>query len=497
MLAGDFSGCGFASIKDPSSTTGATFQNNQIPVSQFSQQALAIVKLLPAATGPCGQLTFGPVTRTNEYQILGRTDYQINARQTLFGRYMATAYLLPPAYQFSKNLLDSTQGGLDDLAQTVTIGHTYLVTPTIVNSVRAAMNRVGVHRYNNDYFSPCDIGVKFTCFVPHQTVVTVSGGPTIGVGTAIQASFIPEYFTLSDDVNVIRGSHQLGFGFLGYKYQHSQKANVFSAASFGFNGNATGLGMADFLLGKDDTLTQGTPNTVFTTKWYYGLYMQDTWKITRKLTANLGLRWEPFLPQRLNNGAVYNFSWDRFNRGIHSTVFKNAPAGLLYAGDPGFSGMTGIENRYNGFAPRLGLAFDPKGDGKTSLRASFGISYDFPNLMIQSTPATAPPFGNTVSPTGPLNFADPWSTVAGGDPFTMPFGPNSPFVKFGSFVAMQPDAKATTVYSWNLSVQHQFGTSWLVSAIYMGTETAHLWVSEQLNPAVPANHPSARARREW
>jgi hypothetical protein len=424
------------------------------------------------------------VTKENQYQVLGRVDYQINSRQMLFGRYMATAYQLPTAFAFSKNILDTVQGGLDDLAQSATIGHTFLITPTTVNTFRAAANRIGVHRYNDDYFSACDIGVKFTCFVPHQTVVTVTGGPAIGVGTAIQASFIPSYYTVSDDVSLVRGSHQLSFGFSGFKYQHSQKANVFSSASFGFTGIASGLGMSDFLLGRLGSLTQGTPNTTFTYKWYYGLYAQDTWKISRRLTANLGVRWEPFLPQGITNGAVYNFSFDRFNQGVHSTVFTKAPAGLLYAGDSGFTDKSGVQSRYNQFAPRVGLAFDPKGDGKTSIRAAFGMSYDFPNVMIMSTPTTAPPFGNTVQPPGPLNFADPWSTVAGGNPFTTPFGPNSPFVQFGSFVAMQPDAKATTVYSWNLALQHQFGTSWLVSATYLGTETAHLWVSEQLNPAV-------------
>jgi hypothetical protein len=482
MLAGDFSGCGFNQLKDP--VTGAKFTGNQIDPTKFTSQALAIVKMLPAAVGPCGQVPYGPVTKINEYQMLGRSDYQINSKQSLFGRYLVSSYQLPPAYAFSKNILDTVQGGLDDLSQSATIGHTYLITPNVVNAVRVALNRVGVHRYNDDYFSACDINVKFTCFVPHQTVVNVSAGPAIGVGTAIQASFIPTYYTLSDDVSVVRGAHQFGFGFSGYKYQHSQKANVFSSAAFGFNGVASGSGMSDFLLGQLDTLTQGTPNTTFTYKWYYGLYAQDAWKVSRRFTANLGLRWEPFLPQGITNGAVYNFSWDRFNKGIHSTVFKNAPAGLLYAGDPGFNGKTGVQNRYDQFGPRLGLAFDPKGDGKTSIRASFGISYDFPNIMIMSTPTTAPPFGNTVQPAGPLNFANPWGTVAGGDPFTLPFGPNSPFVRFGSFVAQQPDAKATTVYTWNFSLQHQFGATWLVSASYLGTETAHLWVSEQANPAV-------------
>ena len=221
MLAGDFSGCNFRQLRDP--VTGANYPNNQIPVSQFSLQALAIVKKLPAAVGPCGQVSFGPVTKINESQVLGRADYTINQKQTLFGRYMATTYLLPPAFSLSQNILDTVQGGLDNLAQSAAIGHTYVLTPTTVNTFRVAANRVAVHRYNDDYFSGCDIGVKIYCFVPHQTVLTVSGGPNVGVGTAIEASFIPTYYTLSDDVSMVRGSHQFGFGFSAFKYQSKGK----------------------------------------------------------------------------------------------------------------------------------------------------------------------------------------------------------------------------------------------------------------------------------
>ncbi|HTR39007.1 MAG TPA: carboxypeptidase regulatory-like domain-containing protein [Bryobacteraceae bacterium] len=481
MLQGNFSGCGFPQLKDPS--TGAPFPGNQIPASMFSAQSLAIVKQLPTSTDPCGKVPYGPVTKTNEYQVLGRVDYQISERQTLFGRYMASAYYLPPAYAFSKNILDTVQGGLDDLAQTAAVGHTFLFSPTSINTFSFAANRVAVHRFNDDYFSACDLGVAFTCFVPHQTVVNVTGGPSIGIGTAIQASFIPMYYTLADDVSLVRGSHQIKFGYSGFKYQHSQLANVFSAGTFGFTGLASGAGMSDFLLGELGSLTQGTPNSTFTYKWYHSLYLQDTWKISSRLTANLGIRWEPFLPQGINNGAVYNFNWANFYQGIHSTVFSKAPAGLVYAGDPGFQGKTGVGNRWGQFGPRVGIAFDPRGDGKTVIRASGGIFYDFPNIQIMSTPTTAPPFGNTVQPPGPLNFANPWATVAGGNPFTTPFGPNSPFVNFGSFMAQQPDAKGTTVYTWNLAVQRQVA-SWLLSVTYLGTQTRHLWVSEQLNPAI-------------
>jgi hypothetical protein len=492
MLAGDFSGCSTfpATIKDP---LGGVFPNKQIPVSRFSQPSLNIVKYLPTSTDPCGRVSFGPITQINQYQVLGRMDYQISDKQSIFGRYMATTYYQPSSYGLSKDILDTAQGGLDDLAQTWAIGHTYLFSPTVINTFRASYNRVAVFRFSDNYFDACDIGVQFTCYVPHQTVVTVTGGFNIGAGTNIYASFVPTTYTFGDDVSMVRGSHQLTFGASAFHYQHSQKANVYSSATFSFTGlpTATGLGMSDFLLGQVGSMTQGLPNTVFTTKIGYGLYGQDTWKVSRRLTVNLGLRWEPFFPQRLNNGAVYTFDWNRFSAGIHSTVFPKAPAGLLYAGDPGFAGLTGVHNRYDMFAPRVGLALDPKGDGKTSIRASFGISYDFPNIQIMSTPATAPPFGNAlIGIPGPLPFANPWSAYPGGNPFPSPTGPTAPFIQFGSFVAQQPDAKATTVYTWNFAVQRQV-KDWLFSATYLGTQTAHLWVSFQLNPAqiVPSSFP--------
>src|SRR5215831_2121404 len=481
MLQGDFSGCNFAQLRDP--FTGVNYANNQIPPTQFSPQALAVVKFLPQATGPCGQVAFGPITRTNEHQFIGRADYTINPKQTLFGRYMATTYLLPPAYALSNNVLDTVQGALDDLHQSVSVGHTYLISSTTVNTLRLGANRVAVHRYNNDYFSGCDIGVNVYCYIPHQTVVTVTNQFTIGNGTSVQASFYPQYYTLSDDVSMIRGAHQFGFGYFSFKYQQSQNSNVFSTINFTFNGTYSGTALSDFLLGRMSGMTTSAPSDVPTHKWYHGLYAQDTWKVARRLTANLGVRWEPFLAEAMNNGAIYNFSFEKFRQGVRSTVYKNAPAGLSYPGDPGFQDASGVKPRFNQFAPRIGMAFDPTGDGSTSIRASFGISYDFPNQQLMSVAATAPPFGNTVQPTGPLSFTDPWAGFPGGNPFPTVSDANAKFVPFGSFAAQQPDAKAPTIYQWNLSVQRQIGKDWLVSATYMGTETAHMWISIPLNPS--------------
>ena len=468
-------------------TLAAPYVNNVLPASLISPQALAIAKMLPApnsSSDPCGKVTYGAVTQINQHQVLGRVDYQISQKQSLFGRYMATTYVQPPAFSLTENILASTQGGLNDLAQSATIGHTYLITNNTVNAFRVAFNRVGVHRDNNDYFSGCDIGVNLYCYIPHQTVVNVTGGPAIGIATAISASFIPTTYTIADDVSWVHGAHQFAFGGTAFRYRSSSNANVYSAGSFGFTGAATGAGLADFVAGQLDTFTQGVPNTLFVTKWYVGLYGQDTWKLSPHLTATMGLRWEPFLPQDVNNGAIYSFSLSRLEQGIKSTVFQQAPPGLLYAGDPGFPGKAGINNRYDQFAPRLGLAWDPQGNGKMSIRASFGMSYDFPNVMIYSTEATAPPFGDQITVNGPEPFATPYANQPGGNFFPVAFSANAPFTPGGTYVAVQPNMKATTVYSWNLAIQRQLTNTWFVSATYAGTETEHLWVSYQLNPAV-------------
>jgi Carboxypeptidase regulatory-like domain len=483
MLSGNFSGCGFPALKDPSDPTGKTlFPNNRIPVSLFSSQALAVVKQLPATADPCGKVIYGAVTKINEYQLLGKVDYQISEKHSIFGRYMATTYYLPAAYSFSQNLLSSTQGGLDDLAQSITIGDTFLISPNTVNSFRASVNRIGVHRFNADYFSGCDIGVNMTCYIPHQTVLSVTNQFSVGIGTAIQASFIPSIYQLGEDISLVRGSHQLGFGVTAFKYGHSQKANVFSAGSFTFNGTATGAGLADLLLGQLGSFTQGVPNSLFARKLYVGMYGQDTWKLSPRLTVNVGVRWEPFLPEQVTNGDVYTFDYNRFLQGVRSTVFKNAPAGFFWPGDPGFADSSGVNRRWDQFAPRVGVAWDPQGNGRTSVRASFGLSYDFPNIQLFSQEASAPPFGDALTIPGPVPFGDPFATSPGGNFFPVPFNANAPFTPFGTFISQNPNIQATTVLNWNLGVQRQLGKDWLVSATYMGLETEHLWVSYQLNP---------------
>src|SRR5262249_24968680 len=150
-------------------------------------------------------------------------------------------------------------------------------------------------------------------------------------------------------------------------------------------------------------------------QWYAATYIQDVWKTTPKLTINAGVRWEPYLPlavgygqgQNLREGAMYNFSHDRFLKGIRSTVYPAAPPGLFYPGDPGYPDPGPNFRKWGVFAPRVGLAWDVQGDGRTSVRASFGMAYDFSGSLSFGGSSSAPPWGFGTTVNG-VDFADPW-----------------------------------------------------------------------------------------
>jgi len=119
-----------------------------------------------------------------------------------------------------------------------------------------------------------------------------------------------------------------------------------------------------------------------------------------------------------------------------------------------------------------------------SIRAGYGLSYDFVNGQFFATTTLAPPFGNLTRITGPVSFDDPWATVPGGNIFPYTLDRNAPFTSFGSFLALRPDLKTTGVHAWTLSVQRQIGSGSLISATYVGNEAQHVWQTYQLNPGV-------------
>src|SRR5262249_34914866 len=157
-----------------------------------------------------------------------------------------------------------------------------------------------------------------------------------------------------------------GFGWLhGWVVENNHFASP--GVNGAFTGAVTGSGMTDFLLGDISALLQGLPNAYSAQQNFVSVYFTDTYRINSRLTFNFGIRWEPFLPQAVTNGQISNFDMSRFLAGTKSTVFTNAPPGFYFPGDPGFPDNSSAYRKWWHFDPRAGIAWDPKGDGKTSI----------------------------------------------------------------------------------------------------------------------------------
>ena len=478
MIAGDWSGCPQLLTSLPAAAK-ALFVNNQISPTLYDPGTLKLAKMLPPTTGPCGNTGFGLTTHVNEGQYTGRVDYQTSSKNTLFGRYFRIHYFRPSAFDFTpNNLLSTAQGGLDDADQSASIGDTYLFTPTLVNSFRASVNRIGIHRFASNYVDACDLGAAlvYCGYTPHQSGFTVTGNFGIGPGTGGEASAHSTPIQLNDDISWVRGNHQINFGGGGTVSKMLFNGNVYAQTNWTFPN------LPQFLLGQFNTNSLSLPNTLDLQKWLVNLYVQDTWKVSPHFTLNLGMRWEPFLAPSELRGYVYNFSLADMIAGKKTTQFVNAPPGLTFPGDPGFNGKKGMSDHWDTFAPRVAVAWDPKGDGRTVVRASFGISYDFVAGEMMVNSADAPPFGGTAMWAG--QFSHPYDSNPGGNIFPYTVDKNAPFVKAGTYILPTNDLKTTAVNQWNLVVQHQFGNDWLVNVSYIGSESSHLWSSFQLNPSV-------------
>jgi hypothetical protein len=480
MQAGDFSACTSAI---PANLTSYFSNGKLVPTYSFDPASLRLARALPRTSDPCGRTHFAFPTQVGEYQVVARTDYQVNRRQSLFGRYIAATYYRPPAYDLARsNILTTGQAGLDDLMQSVVIGHTWTTSPNSVNSFRTGMNRVAIKRGNADFFSACDLGVKMYCgYVPHQTFLAVTGAFSVGTQLGTKARSGNTTYHIGDDVSLIKGTHQIGFGATVSQYRLLVRSTVYAQDQYLFSN------LAAFLLGgaPNNTVqvTSSIPVRMDQAKWYFGSYVRDTWKVSPRLTLNAGLRYEPFLPAALTNGAVYNFSVADMIANKETTIYRNAPPGFTFPGDPGFPGFSGMKGQWGLVAPRMGLAWDPEGHGRLSIRASYALAYDFNNGQLLINTAGAPPFsGTVVFPAA--SFSDPFASNPGANIFPYTVGPDAPFVQGGVFIALTPNLHTTAVHQWNLAIQRQFGSNWLASITYAGSETEHLWVTYQLNPAV-------------
>jgi len=497
MLTGDFSGYVAAGCTNGASLRGA-FVNNKLPnpAAQLSPAALKIAAKLPQTSNPCGQVTTGSPLHEDRLQVPVKVDYQLSDKQSIFGRYLATRIDTAVPYTLAPNDLLTTGGsgatqpsgiGTDDLAQSVTLGDTYLLSATTVNSFRAYLNRVGARTPGAQYFGPSDVGINAFDYVPKYLTVSVQGAFTLGGGnfTANSVDTVTN-FGINDDVTMVRGSHQISLGVNVMRALLNAVSNAWSIGFYTVNATTTGASLADFMTGNVAQLRQANPNPENLTQNFFSTYIQDTWKLSPKLTLTYGLRWNPFFPMSFKQGDLYNFSLSKFYAGARSTAIANAPPGFTYPGDSGFEGKAGMDTHWANFEPRIGIAWDPSGDGKTAIRLGAGIAYDFIRQDLHENTSSVAPFRLTVIRQG-INLDNPLAGFPGGNPFPYSYDPAHPVfptnVPFGSYLPIPSNMKTTKQYTWNFGIQRQFTPNWFASATYVGTKLDHVWTAVELNPA--------------
>ena len=498
-LGGDFTalaGPGCNSGKQITMNPALGFVNNVISPSLLNPVMVNIAKTLPVTADPCGRTVYPQVADQDENLYIAKVDYQINDKSSFFGRFMLGDLNTGSTYD-GKNPLSINIYGYHDYDYGITFGHTYLFSANLVSSTRLAVNRTNVAKLPDNYESWAGFGANISPLGGNIITLTATGAFNIGSGSAsLGAQHNGPMPHLAQDFTWIHGNHQVTFG--GGIYQ--QRLNYFSAVNANgtatFSSANTGLLMGDIMMGLPNTFAQGTVYGFYTRQFYDSLYVQDNWKITPRLTLNYGVRWEPYLSPYNDRGENEVFSPTAYAAGTKSVVFQNAPPGLFFPGDSQYTVGNYSHNYYNGpdykkFYPRVGLAWDPEGKGRMTIRAAYGMYGDRAQMLAGTAGYFDSPFGNQVTVSG-ANMSNPYA-AQGGNPFPQivqqvgigVYKPTAPFVANGNYIT-SPLANFHPVYmnQWNLSVQRQMGRDWLLTANYIGNNTIHMISGENTNQAV-------------
>jgi hypothetical protein len=484
MFNGDFSQYTTKVLKDP--TTNTPYPNNQIPTSQFNASALALFKYIPLATAPTGKLVYGLSLPQNEDQYIARIDWTATTKQTVFGRYYLTHFTQPGI--FAGNLLNTQNPTLDDRVQSFTLGHTYTLTSSLVSSFHVGWTRNIVSRnIASDVINPNTLGIQNYSPIKNYLYMNISNAFTVACGTCEGLLNSTNGYNVLEDMFWTKGMHHFSFG-VNYLRNMLVSDGVNNAnGQFNFTGQYSGDGLVDFMLGRIQSLYQGNNSGVDFRKNYAGLYFQDSIQFSPRLTVNAGLRWATGLPAIETTGRGAQFSLAGFTAGTKSVVYPTAPAGVYFYGDPGVPHGY-YHGKWNRLEPRFGIVFDPRGQGKESIRASYSLGFQEPPLYYNSRYAAMPPWGDSVTLTPPPgNLTTPYAGYPGGNPYPKPFPPtasNAFFPTSGTFFVLPPNLQQAYTQNWNLSVQKQFLTDWALTATYLGTRVLHNSYGNEQNPAL-------------
>jgi outer membrane receptor protein involved in Fe transport len=470
-------------IIDPNSISPvakAYFANNLIPIT------------------PSGFLTPEAPAIANYNEYLGKADYNATLRDIF--SFTFSHQLYPQYYPFWNNNVPGFPITRGDDTFSGTLAYTHTFTPALLNELRVTAQRLD-HRQDipaNTQPDASQLGVNIT---PDQN----TGPPLLffyGTGMSVGYSYqgptheVNNTYAVYDNVSWTKGRNNWKFGFYFSPYQNNTVYDFFVDGSFNFYGPGTyvgsGFDLADFVMGLPDEMYQSSKAPSNIRSDQYAGYAQDTWKVSPRFTLTLGLRYEYAQPKYDTQGRTFSFI-----PGLQSTRFPNAPEGLVFPGDPGAPRGSNFPDRRD-WAPRAGFAWDPFGNGKTSLRGGFGVFYDIlkgeDNLQFNGQPpffGYADLFGPTTSPTSAPSFlSDPFGATGSPNPF--PSTPPSSNINFaneglipfggGGVFFVDPHLRTPYVYQYNLSLQQQLAGAMVLEVSYLGYQAHGLTGLVDVNP---------------
>jgi Carboxypeptidase regulatory-like domain len=512
---------------EPYYTAGCTsatcvFPGATIPQSAWSAPATNLLKYIPAANNANGTFSSSSSNLTLR-DDKGAYRLDADSRWGLLSAY----YFLDDWSQ--NNPYPIAQGGANvpgfnalylGRAQLLSLGDTKTINTTTLNEFRFSYLR-----NSNDLGKPVGgVGVSLAsqgfevgqgtpgivALSPKTEGVESVGFNSFTIGTNTnELNQTGNTFQWLDNFSKVIGKHTLK---LGGEFHYDQ-VNVNAIAQFNgsflFFGTETGSDFADFLLGIPSQYNQSQLQPFYGRNKYLGIYGQDSWRATRNLTLNYGLRWDRIEPwyEKYNQIAT-------FVPGQQSVVFPGAPAGILYPTDPGVPRTLAPPGNRD-FAPRIGLAYSPDGNGdgllakilggpgKTSIRASYGMFYTAIEALTIGVMSANAPYGTTYTSPAPPLFATPFVTAANGQnlgqAFPVTLAPlnssashpdsNIDWSQFEPITGL-PNYPTTNripyTEEYMLSLERGFGDNTVLSVNYVGTQGHRLLVLEEANPGNPA-----------
>src|SRR5271168_678935 len=477
--------------------------NAQIDPTKFDPVALNYINagLIPSVPG--GLLSTSQDEQDNRNELTTKLDLNLNPKDKISGTFgfnrqgnQYTGTLNPFPYATVPGFPSRTAANY----YFTNIAYTRIFSPALLNEFHFV-----THRSNYLADTPANhlptgpaLGIQITPdLATGPTNLFFDNGLQLGPSENGPTRYVENTFAWTDAVSWSRRKHNWKFGAGFSPYQENLVYDYYTNGEFDFyslgSSAASGNPYADFLMGGASGYFQGAlaPSNLRSKSTY--VFGQDEWHANRNLVLTLGLRYEYNTPKADTEGRTFSVI-----PGLQSQRFPGAPAGLVFPGDRGAPTGVNFPDKKN-FAPRLGFAWDPTGDGKTSLRGGFGIFYDIlkgeDNLQYNGQPPFVSNagfyFNDYAGPGASPAMQDPFGTAGVQNTFpsrpppsNIDFSPYLPINSTGFVFLVDPHLRTPYVYQYNLSLQRNLFSDIVLETNYVGSSSHGLTSVKDVNPMV-------------